>query len=43
MTTVAGLNALGREGFVAKLGHVFEHSPWVAERAFTARPVRIAR
>lgn len=38
MTALADLNALGREGFVAKLGHIFEHSPWVAERAWDARP-----
>lgn len=38
MTTLAQLNALGREAFVAKLGHIFEHSPWVAEGAWDARP-----
>lgn len=36
--TLAGINALDREAFVAALGHVAEHSPWVAERAFAARP-----
>ncbi|MGB8436930.1 MAG: 2-oxo-4-hydroxy-4-carboxy-5-ureidoimidazoline decarboxylase, partial [Burkholderiales bacterium] len=24
--------------FVAALGGVFEHSPWIAERAFASRP-----
>ncbi|MGP0070643.1 MAG: 2-oxo-4-hydroxy-4-carboxy-5-ureidoimidazoline decarboxylase [Bryobacteraceae bacterium] len=29
---------MDRLGFVAAIGWVFEHSPWVAERAFDARP-----
>jgi 2-oxo-4-hydroxy-4-carboxy-5-ureidoimidazoline decarboxylase len=36
--TLARINALDRDAFVAALGHVAEHSPWVAERAFGARP-----
>ena len=32
------LNALDRAAFLALAGPVFEHSPWVAERAWTARP-----
>ena len=36
--TLAGINALDREAFVAALGHVAEDSPWVAEHAFAARP-----
>ncbi len=36
--TIEGLNALDRENFVATIGWVFEHSPWVAERAWAARP-----
>jgi 2-oxo-4-hydroxy-4-carboxy-5-ureidoimidazoline decarboxylase len=36
--TLAELNAGDRAGFVAALGDVFEHSPWVAERAWAARP-----
>jgi 2-oxo-4-hydroxy-4-carboxy-5-ureidoimidazoline decarboxylase len=35
---LAELNALGEREFVALLGGVFEHSPWVAQRAFAARP-----
>jgi 2-oxo-4-hydroxy-4-carboxy-5-ureidoimidazoline decarboxylase len=35
---LAEINALGRAGFVARLGGVFEHSPWIAERAWAARP-----
>jgi len=34
----AALDALDRAGFVALLGGVFEHSPWVAEAAWAARP-----
>ncbi len=29
---------MDRDGFAAALGWVFEHSPWVAERAFESRP-----
>jgi 2-oxo-4-hydroxy-4-carboxy-5-ureidoimidazoline decarboxylase len=36
--TLAELNALDRDAFVATLRGIFEHSPWVAERAFAARP-----
>jgi 2-oxo-4-hydroxy-4-carboxy-5-ureidoimidazoline decarboxylase len=36
--TVAEWNALDREPFMAAIGWVFEHSPWVAERAWRARP-----
>jgi chitin deacetylase len=32
------LNASGQSEFVTTLGEVFEHSPWVAERAWTKRP-----
>ncbi|MGE0563186.1 MAG: 2-oxo-4-hydroxy-4-carboxy-5-ureidoimidazoline decarboxylase [Pseudolabrys sp.] len=32
------INALPREAFAAALGPIFEHSPWVAEHAFAARP-----
>jgi OHCU decarboxylase len=31
-------NGLGRDAFVARFGGVFEHSPWVAERAWRRRP-----
>ena len=36
--TLAEVNALDRAGFVAALGWVFEHSPWVAEAAWSAAP-----
>ena len=36
--TLDALNALRRDGFVAALGAIVEHAPWVAEAAFTARP-----
>jgi 2-oxo-4-hydroxy-4-carboxy-5-ureidoimidazoline decarboxylase len=32
------LNAMDREHFIAAVGWVFEHSPWVAERAWARRP-----
>ena len=36
--TLADVNAMDHAGFVAALGLVFEHSPWVAERAWPHRP-----
>lgn len=38
VTTLATVNGLDRAAFVALLGGVFEHAPWVAERAFSGRP-----
>ena len=38
--SIARINALDREGFVAALGDLYEHSPWVAARAWAARPFR---
>ena len=38
MISLAALNALPVSDFVATLGAIFEHSPWVAERAAAARP-----
>jgi 2-oxo-4-hydroxy-4-carboxy-5-ureidoimidazoline decarboxylase len=35
---LAQLNALGPDEFVAQFGGVFEHSPWVAQRAWQRRP-----
>ncbi len=32
------LNRLGRDDFVACLDGIYEHSPWIAERAWQARP-----
>jgi len=32
------VNTLSEQAFVESLGEVFEHSPWVARRAFAARP-----
>jgi len=34
------LNALGKSDFMARLGGVFERSPWIAERAWHQRPFR---
>lgn len=36
--SLADPNALDREGFVAVLGEVFEHAPWIAEAAYVRRP-----
>ena len=38
MPTLAAVNAMPRDAFVGAFGSVFEHSPWVAERAWTRRP-----
>jgi OHCU decarboxylase len=35
---MAELNGLDQAGFVHAVGWIFEHSPWVAERAYDARP-----
>lgn len=36
--TLEKLNAADRPAFVAAVGFAFEHSPWIAERAWEARP-----
>lgn len=36
--TIDALNSLDRADFVAAIGWVFEHSPWIAERAWASRP-----
>ena len=36
--TLRSLNEGGRDAFVAMLGAIYEHSPWVAERAWDAAP-----
>ena len=36
--TLDDLNAMAQSDFVAALGDVYEHSPWVAEAAWTDRP-----
>jgi len=38
MTSIAEINALSREDFVARLGGIYEHSPWVAQAAWASRP-----
>ena len=35
---LAALSALPRGEFIARLGDIFEHSPWVPERAWAERP-----
>ncbi|HEX3729136.1 MAG TPA: 2-oxo-4-hydroxy-4-carboxy-5-ureidoimidazoline decarboxylase [Opitutaceae bacterium] len=41
--TLPELNAAGPAAFVAALGSLFEHSPWVAEAARASRPFADAR
>jgi 2-oxo-4-hydroxy-4-carboxy-5-ureidoimidazoline decarboxylase len=36
--TLGALNACDQDAFVGVLGHLFEHSPWVAEETFDKRP-----
>jgi 2-oxo-4-hydroxy-4-carboxy-5-ureidoimidazoline decarboxylase len=36
--TLAALNAADKAQFVAALGAIYEHSPWVAEAAFAKKP-----
>lgn len=36
--TIREINAMDQTAFVQALGFIFEHSPWVAERAWTLRP-----
>jgi OHCU decarboxylase len=38
MLALDDVGAMGEERFVATLGGVFEHSPWVARDAYAARP-----
>lgn len=37
-TSLSELNQCDRAAFVASLGHLFEHSPWVAEETWSKRP-----
>jgi 2-oxo-4-hydroxy-4-carboxy-5-ureidoimidazoline decarboxylase len=37
-TKLSQLNAADEAGFVATVGPVFEHSPWIAQRTFPKRP-----
>jgi len=36
--TLDAVNGLDHDAFVAAFGGIYEHSPWVAERAFPLRP-----
>lgn len=36
--TIDALNSLDLSAFIAAAGWIFEHSPWVAERAWAMRP-----
>jgi len=37
-TPLKRLNQMNAHGFVRTIGHVFEHSPWIAEQTFTQHP-----
>ena len=36
--SLAELNKMDRSSFVSRLGWIYEHSPWVAEKAWERRP-----
>ncbi|MBS0659212.1 MAG: 2-oxo-4-hydroxy-4-carboxy-5-ureidoimidazoline decarboxylase [Verrucomicrobia bacterium] len=38
--TIAELNALPKDEFIERLGGIFEHSPWVAQKVVGKRPFR---
>lgn len=38
MASLSDLNILDQAAFTAALGHLFEHSPWVAEETWPQRP-----
>lgn len=40
--TLSEINSLDRAAFTVALGHLFEHSPWVAGEAWPRRPFRDA-
>lgn len=42
INSLSDLNSLDRAAFVTALGHLFEHSPWVAEETWPRRPFRDA-
>jgi 2-oxo-4-hydroxy-4-carboxy-5-ureidoimidazoline decarboxylase len=42
MPSLADLNTSDRAAFTAALGHLFEHSPWVADETWPRRPFRDA-
>ena len=42
-STLASLNTSDRAAFVAALGHLFEHSPWVAAETWPQRPFASAQ
>jgi len=42
MPVLSDLNNSDRTAFTAALGHLFEHSPWVAEQTWAKRPFRDA-
>jgi len=40
LSLVDEMNQASRAEFLARLGGIYEHSPWVADRAFMVRPFR---
>lgn len=41
--TLAEINGMDRAHFVSALGHLFEHSPWVADLTYERRPFLTAQ
>ena len=41
--SLANLNAADKAAFIAALGDIYEHAPWVAEAVHRAAAVRLAR
>jgi len=40
MYSIAEVNKMSREDFIEKVGWVFEHSPWVANKAWLYKPFK---
>jgi len=38
MPSIPEINSMSENAFVATFGSVFEHSPWIAEKAWSAKP-----
>ncbi|PAD84852.1 OHCU decarboxylase [Niallia circulans] len=38
MYTIAEINQMNRQEFIEKIGWVFEHSPWIANKTWNYRP-----
>ena len=43
MPSLSAINQADQRAFIAALGHLFEHSPWVAEETWPQRPFASAK